>query len=397
MRDVARQGQVFTPAVIVDLMLALRRNSGSVLEPAAGNGAFSSRLPGCTAIELDSRHCPPGALNIDFFSYPEHHRFDTIIGNPPYVRYQDIQPATKARLPHDLFDRRSNLYLFFIEKCVRHLAPGGELIFITPRDFLKTTSSTKLNRWLHRQGTITDAIETGDLRLFDDALPNCLIWRFAKDDFSRRTRYSTLGVTAVQTPWEERHFTECAGHLLFTRNSYPLRLSQLMYVKVGAVSGDDRIFANPQLGNLDFVCSETAKTGRLRRMIYNSRIPYLEAHKERLLARRIKRFDESNWWTWGRNLPRSQGPRVYVNAKTRNARPFFVHACPNFDGSVLALFPHDEALDAHLLCQALNDVDWADIGFVCDGRYLFSQRSLENAPLPAAFERFMNARAAVPA
>ncbi|MCK7501941.1 MAG: hypothetical protein MZW92_77240 [Comamonadaceae bacterium] len=28
-------------------------------------------------------------------------------------------------------------------------------------------------------------------------------------------------------------------------------------------------------------------------------------------------------------------------------------------------------------------MDWADLGFVCDGRYLFTQRSLENAPLPA--------------
>ncbi len=29
---------------------------------------------------------------------------------------------------------------------------------------------------------------------------------------------------------------------------------------------------------------------------------------------------------------------------------------------------------------ALNEVDWTDLGFVCDGRFLFSQRSLENAP-----------------
>lgn len=383
-RDVARHGQVFTPPAIVERMLALRRNFGTVLEPAAGDGAFAARLPGCTAVELDGRHCPPGALNLDFFAYPERHRFDTIIGNPPYVRYQDIQPSTKALLPRDLFDGRSNLYLFFIEKCLRHLNPGGELIFITPRDFLKATSSVRLNRWLYQQGTITDAIDLGDLRLFEDALPNCLIWRFVKGDLSRRTRYSTWGGVA-----EERHFLECAGHLLFTRGHYPLRLSQLCYVKVGAVSGDDAVFASDVHGNRDFVCSQTARTGRLRRMIYNERLPYLERFKERLLARRIKRFDESNWWTWGRNLHESQRPRVYVNAKTRTARPFFLHDCPNFDGAVLAVFPRDPRQDVHALCAALNGVDWADIGFVCDGRYLFTQRSLENAPLPAAFACFL--------
>jgi tRNA1(Val) A37 N6-methylase TrmN6 len=66
-----------------------------------------------------------------------------VIGNPPYVRYRDIGAATRKLLRQDGFDERSNLYLFFIEKCVRHLAPGGELIFITPRDFLKATSARR--------------------------------------------------------------------------------------------------------------------------------------------------------------------------------------------------------------------------------------------------------------
>ncbi len=36
----------------------------------------------------------------------------------------------------------------------------------------------------------------------------------------------------------------------------------------------------------------------------------------------------------------------------------------------------------------LNDVDWSELGFVCDGRFLFSQRSLEQALLPEAFAEF---------
>ncbi|MDP1634145.1 MAG: hypothetical protein Q8L69_05640, partial [Gallionellaceae bacterium] len=84
-RDITRHGQVFTPPSVVETMLALRRNCGRVLEPACGDGAFSSRLPGGIAIELDTLHCPAGALNMDFFAYPEKEQFDTIIGNPPYV------------------------------------------------------------------------------------------------------------------------------------------------------------------------------------------------------------------------------------------------------------------------------------------------------------------------
>ena len=146
--DPASLGQVFTPERIVRAMLRLRHNAGRVLEPSCGDGAFLQHLRHAVGIELDPRQCPPGGLNMDFFAYPESEKFDTVIGNPPYVRYQDVAPTTRALLRQDGFDGRSNLYLFFIEKCVHHLAPGGELIFITPRDFLKSTSSRRLNRWL---------------------------------------------------------------------------------------------------------------------------------------------------------------------------------------------------------------------------------------------------------
>ncbi len=178
--DVARYGQVFTPDQIVERMLALRRNQGRVLDPASGDGAFSARIPACVAIELDPAHCPAGALNIDFFAYPEAEKFDTIIGNPPYVKARDILPETALRLSSRLLDGHANLYLHFIEKCVRHLAPGGELILITPRDFLKATGAGRLNAWLFDQGTITDFDDLGDSKIFAGATPNCAIWRFEK-------------------------------------------------------------------------------------------------------------------------------------------------------------------------------------------------------------------------
>ena len=56
---------------------------------------------------------------------------------------------------------------------------------------------------------------------------------------------------------------------------------------------------------------------------------------------------------------------------------------------MLGVFPHRSDVDLPALCEALNAVDWGDLGFVCDGRYLFSQRSLENAPLPDSFRQFL--------
>ncbi len=381
--DIICLGQVFTPPDIVTRMLALRRNAGRVLEPACGDGAFLARLPGAVGIEVDGRHAPAGATVMDFFAYPVSEQFHTIIGNPPYVRFQDIPAPTRARLSLDHFDGRSNLYLFFIEKCLRHLAPGGELIFITPRDFLKATSAVGMNRLLHAAGSITDFIDLGDARVFPGATPNCVIWRFEKGDFSRRTRYEAGGQV------EERHFQCSGGHLAFTREPCPVRLRDVFYVKVGAVSGADDLYASAEHGNQDFVCARTARTGQTRRMIYDVRHPLLEPHRERLIQRRIRRFDESNWWKWGRSCHLSDGPRIYVNGKTRVDRPFFLHPCRYYDGAVLALFPHDPTLDVQVLCDMLNAVDWEAQGFVCDGRFLFAQRALEQALLPQAFAPFV--------
>ena len=379
--DIARYGQVFTPPEIVARMLVLRRNHGRALDPACGDGAFSNRIPGCVAIEMDPAHCPPGALNLDFFAYPEAEKFATIIGNPPYVKARDILPETSLRLVSSLLNGHANLYLHFIEKCVRHLAPGGELILITPRDFLKATGAGQLNTWLSDQGTITDFEDLGDARIFDGATPNCAIWRFEKGNASHRLT-------------DGRRMALFGGQLMFTRGIYSLPLASVFAVKVGAVSGADEIFSNPEFANADFVCSKTAQSGETRRMIWRDRegpIDWLEQHKERLLARRVTRFDENNWWKWGRRHHVADAPRIYVNGKTRNARPFFLHPCTNYDGAVIALFPHRKNLGAaglRRLAEMLNDVDWAELGFVCDGRFLFAQRSLEQALLPEGFAEF---------
>lgn len=290
-------------------------------------------------------------------------------------------------------------FSFFIEKSLRHLNVGGELIFITPRSLWSATSAVALNRRLFAMGTITDVLELGDSRVFDGAVPNCAIWRFERDNFSRRTRYVTIGAAdgdlaaaLAAPPWEEREFVEAGGHLLFLRDHATIRLGDLLSVRVGAVSGADEIYTNAGHGDREFVCSETARSGRTRAMIWQapgspSPHPALTPHKDRLMARRIRRFDESNWWQWGRGYPETAAPRIYVNAKTRNRQPFFLHPCVNFDGSVLALFPRPNISapgSLRAIAYALNAVDWEASGFVCGGRFLFAQRSLEDAPLPAA-------------
>lgn len=371
--DIKNLGQVFTPPHIVSEMLSLIRNNGRILEPSAGNGSFWKNIPGCIGIELDANHAQEGMLTMDFFDYPLKEKFDTIIGNPPYVKHNSIREDTRKKLDYTLFDERSNLYLFFIEKAIKHLNPNGELIFITPRDFLKSTSSIKLNNFIYSQGTITDIIDLGDAKVFNNATPNCIIFRFEKDDFSRKTN-------------TYKQFVFNNGQLFFTDNHYPAKLSDIFMVKVGAVSGNDKVYKNEEHGNIDFVTSITRKTGKTERMVFVEKpTEYLIENKQALINRKIRSFSEKNWWEWGRKHYISDKKRIYVNTKTRNKTPFFTNDCKNYDGSVLALFPHNQNLDIDILIQKLNEVNWYELGFVCDGRFLFSQKSLENTMLPNTF------------
>jgi adenine-specific DNA-methyltransferase len=387
-------GQVFTQNHTVDLMLKLRKNNGYILEPSCGNGAISNRIPNCLAVEIDESVRPKNSICVDFFKFQYENKFDTIIGNPPFVKYSDIMSSTKELFNDgysQFFDERANLYMFFICKCLFHLKNKGELIFINPREFLKATSSIKLNNLLFNFGTITDVIDMGDSKIFGDFTPNCIIWRFELGNFSRKTNYSTAKIKNNKlevSKKEIRKFTNINGQLMFLKSDKTVLFKDLFYVKVGAVSGADSIYMHEK-GNKEFVSSETRKTNKIRKMFYNVNVPELLPYKESLLNRRIKKFDENNWYMWGRGYHDTSEKRIYVNCKTRQNNPFFTHKCKNYDGSVLAIFPKNQSINIDELASELNKVDWNELGFICGDRFIFSQKSLENCVLPDSFAKLL--------
>lgn len=373
MHKVKNLGQVYTPVNVVDEMLQLRKNKGSILEPSSGDGAFSSKIHDIVSIEIDDANKSHSNIIMDFFDYSTDHKFETIIGNPPYVAYKHILKDSLTKIKSldylNELDNRTNLYIYFIRKCLEHLTENGEMIFITPRNFINTTSAIRLNNLLHHCGTITDWHEYGDELIFKNYSPTVAVWRFEKNNFSRVTK----------TKIGNKKFNLNNGQISFTSCDYDIKFSDLFFVKVGAVSGNDKIFVHKN-GNMDFVCSYTKSNGLLKKMYYNERNEYIERYKDVLINRKIKKFTESNWWHWGRGLYESNQERIYVNCKTRDKKPFFVHECKNYDGSVLALFPKIK-MDIHKATELLNEVDWNDLGFVVGGRLCFSQKALENSCL----------------
>ena len=116
-------------------------------------------------------------------------------------------------------------------------------------------------------------------------------------------------------------------------------------------------------------------------MFYNIKHEDLVQFKDKLINRKIKNFNEDNWWHWGRGLYESDSNRIYVNCKTRDSKPFFTHDCKYYDGSVLAIFPKID-MNINKAIDYLNSVDWSELGFKVGGRLCFTQKSLENIYLP---------------
>jgi adenine-specific DNA-methyltransferase len=363
----------------IDLMISIKRNHGRTLDPAAGYGSFSDRIKNCINIEVNNELCRSDFDALDFFSYSDSNKFDTIIGDLPFIQSVDIPSETKKLISKYKFSKNANLYLYFIEKCLDHLNDGGEMILLTPRSFLKATSSTRLNERLFNSGTITHYFDLSDPIYYAGSSSNSIIWRFEKGSYTRKTT----------TFHGDREFVNSSGQILFLNLvDSVIRLGDLFKVRVGAISGANEIYANDEFGNVDFVCSHTAVSGKTRRMIWCPDKPndYLSNFKSSLMRRKVASFNERNWWTWGRSDYQSDSKRIYVNGITRNKKPFYIHDCRRYDSSVLALFPINENIDISMAKDLLNLINWSDMGFVHDGRYLFTQKALEDVYLPLKFK-----------
>lgn len=340
---VINYGQVFTRPNMVQFMMSLMRNlSSMILEPSAGIGNFYFPLVDkygkerVVGIELDTSICPAGCENCDFFSYEPDCKFDTIIGNPPYVKYNDILESTRKFISKIPLNGLSNLYLYFMWRCIDLLNDGGELIFVVPRDFIKTTSARPLNKRLFNEGGFTLFKEFGDENTFDNASPNVAIFRWVKG-----------GKHEIQ-------ITENDGFLSFSSESDGIRVGDVFDVYVGAVSGDNKKYYSDD-GNIELIVSTTVKDGKTQKAICNN---------------------PREWIRKPRNIP---GRKIFVNSKTRNQAPFYVHDCCYFDGSVLCLKPKTDKYSVEELCNLLNSNDWDVQGFKVGGRLVFGQKNIQNA------------------
>ena len=382
-------GQYFTKneylkSSIYNLIL---NNSNIILEPSIGRGDLIDYIlknhPSKNiefdlyeidkSIKLLDSLANKNIIYKDFLKSNINKKYDTIIGNPPFVK-----------------TRKGNLYLDFIEKCYNLLNINGELIFIVPSDFIKLTSSSKLINIMMNNGTFTHIIHPNNEHLFENANIDIIIFRYCKN--------SKLS-NEINVNNNKKYLINTNGILTFTDNILSIKnnntnitLSNYFDIYVGMVTGKESIFKNNKYGNIEILNNKN----KIDKYILLNEFPtqnnelnnYMIQHKDELIKRKIKNFTEKNWFKWGalRNyetIKKNLGKDcLYIKTLTRNNEVCFVDKVQYFGGGLIIMIPNKK-INIIKLKDYINSNIFKN-NYMYSGRFKIGHRHLSNSLFQAS-------------
>ena len=203
------RGAFFTPAAITAYLAAwaVRAGTDRVLEPSCGEASFllaaaerlralgtpADRLPGQlhgVEIHAASAHRAARALAehglradiavADFFDRAPTPDFDAVIGNPPYVRYQNFSGPARARAQRAALAAGvrltglSSSWAAFTIHASRFLRPAGRLAIVLPGELLTVNYAAEVRRFLLRRFARLRLV-LFDTRAFPDVLEEVVL------------------------------------------------------------------------------------------------------------------------------------------------------------------------------------------------------------------------------
>ncbi|WP_033742775.1 type IIG restriction enzyme/methyltransferase [Helicobacter pylori] len=158
--------------------------------------------------------------------------FDCIIGNPPYIRQEqikDLKPLLQKQY-QDFYNSTADIYTYFFALSYHLLKEKGFNAFITSNKYARAKYGAKLREWLLKKTTIVSYMELNALKVFESAAVDTSIMNFIK-----------------QTPPKESGF----NYYKPTPNDKDdLKSTPYLSMKQNALSTESFIFANATLLDL---------------------------------------------------------------------------------------------------------------------------------------------------
>lgn len=393
-------GAVFTRPEVVAYMMREVMHAGKfrkwasqrILEPSCGDGAFVlplvdaliSEVPNwndetldafllafdvskksiahvksAVAERLEGAGCPKCVIERllarwflceDFLLHDFDKKFDVVIGNPPYIRFDNLSPEKQRlyKMRYCTFSERCDIYVPFFERSLSMLSTHGVLSFICSNRFVRSSYGKCLRQMIsdsyhvalylnmeHAQPfemevSAYPAVYVIDRRVGHEtysgeiaALNGNALQSFrtgvAKSRLSRFDKWYSGGDAWVTTSAAEKTYFETIV------NTFPTieESARGTRVGIGVASGADDIYVNPQINaNIEDACllplvaSEDIRGGRIewnrrymlnpydhhddRQMLDLSRFPkvraYLNQHAKRLKARYCAKMHPDAWY-----------------------------------------------------------------------------------------------------
>ncbi|MFP6189453.1 Eco57I restriction-modification methylase domain-containing protein [Helicobacter pylori] len=158
--------------------------------------------------------------------------FDCIIGNPPYIRQEqikDLKPLLQKQY-HNFYNSTADIYTYFFALAFHLLKEKGFNAFITSNKYARAKYGAKLREWLLKKTTIVSYMELNALKVFESAAVDTSIMNFIK-----------------QTPPKESVFKYYEPT---PNDKDDLKSTPSLLMKQNALSTESFIFANATLLDL---------------------------------------------------------------------------------------------------------------------------------------------------
>ena len=180
------RGAFFTPPSIANYLVdwAIRSSRDIVFEPSCGEASFLlsaakklkefgakplfliKQLHGIEIFEESAKNAEAllksAGFNTrisvgDFFELEPDIKYDAVVGNPPFVRYQNFSGASRSRSLEAALAQGvrlsglANAWAAFVIKAACHLKPDGRLALVLPAELLSVNYAHEVRRYLLRR------------------------------------------------------------------------------------------------------------------------------------------------------------------------------------------------------------------------------------------------------
>jgi hypothetical protein len=103
--------------------------------------------------------------------WAENGGFDAVIGNPPYVRQEQLAPLKSCLAANfaEVYHGTADLFVYFFAQGLRQLRAGGRLAYISSNSWFRAAYAKGLRAYLRTHMMIETLVDIGDNHIFADA------------------------------------------------------------------------------------------------------------------------------------------------------------------------------------------------------------------------------------